>query len=139
MRPPFLSLGARFLPPTLPLLHVTLNTSWKPTPLELKAETTGLRLKAAAGWAQGPALLARAPRGPAGGLPRSPAALFTRDDEKGAFPQSQGSQSGIDLNLWGFGGERQSERGEHLHVSKRRHEGHGEGEEGGVKRRGTPK
>ena len=62
MRPPFLSLGARFLPLTLPLLHVTLNTSWKPMPLELKAETTGLRLKAVARWAQGPALLARAPR-----------------------------------------------------------------------------
>lgn len=75
----------------------------------------------------GPGPACPSPSGPAGGLPRCPAVLFTRDDEKGAFSQSQESQSSIDLNLWGVGGE--TERGEHLHVSKRRHEGHGVGEE----------
>lgn len=54
MLPSFPSLRTKFLPLILPLLRVGLNTSWKPTPVELKAETMRFKLKTAAGWAQGP-------------------------------------------------------------------------------------
>lgn len=60
MLPSFPSLGTKFLPLILPLLRVSLNTSWKPTPAELKAETLRFKPKTAAGWAQGPGSL-RAP------------------------------------------------------------------------------
>lgn len=84
MLPCFLSLNIKFLPLILPLLCITLNTSWKPKPLEdvLKAETYAIPTWShAAGWAQITDDCSSLPQFPAEAFQKVPAVLFIRDDE----------------------------------------------------------